>query len=290
MYERHFSLDQRPFNLRPDASFLYLSDQHRMALRLLEYGLFEQDGYSVVTGEIGCGKSMLVRYLLDQVGDQFQIGLIANTHASFGGLLHWVTGAFGLPRENRSESELYDDFVEFLMSGYRRGKQTLLIVDEAQNLGVGSLEEIRVLSNINADGAHIIQLLLVGQPELRDILNDQRLRQVAQRISSHYHLDPLTTEQVSAYIHHRLVVAGARRPIFTQQSMRLVAEASGGVPRLINQICDSCLVYAYAGGHPHVLESTVRQVVKDRRDSRVLPLQQASVRDDVSLLDQPVLS
>jgi len=272
MYENYFNLKARPFNLRPDPSFLYLSEQHAMALRMLEYGLFEQDGYTLITGEVGSGKSTLVRHLLTALGNDFQIGLISNTHAAFGDLLYWVAAAFGIRRENRTDAELYDAFVEYLISGYRSGLRTLLIVDEAQNLGVGSLEEVRVLSNINADGAHVMQLLLVGQPELRRLLQRRELVQVAQRVSTHFHLDALDGDAVPGYIRHRLLVAGAKRPIFSNRAMELIRIASGGIPRLINQICDTALVYAYANRDSYVVADTVRSVIRDRQASRVLPL------------------
>jgi len=279
MYEAHFNLDTRPFNLRPDPAYLFLSRQHTMALSMLEYGLFEQDAFTVITGEVGCGKSMLVRYLLNKLDDTFQIGLISNTHSSFGDLLHWVTGAFGIARDNRTEAELYDAFVNFLVAGYRRGLKTLLIVDEAQNLDVDSLEEIRVLSNINADGNHVMQLLLVGQPELRDLLQRSELVQVAQRIATHFHLEPLSGDQVSAYIIHRLKIAGATRPIFSEKALEVIADASGGIPRLINQLCDACLVYSFANGTRQVPGDTATQVVNDRIESQVLPLGDSYTRE-----------
>jgi len=272
MYEKYFQLKARPFNLRPDPSFMYLSEQHAMALRMLEYGLFEQDGYTVITGEVGSGKSTLVRHLLNALGHSFQIGLISNTHAAFGDLLHWVAAAFGIRREKRTDAELYDAFVDYLISGYRSGRRTLLIVDEAQNLGVGSLEEVRVLSNINADGAHVMQLLLVGQPELKRLLQRRELVQVAQRISTHFHLDALAGDAVPGYIRHRLLVAGATRPIFSDRAMDLIRTASGGIPRLINQLCDTALVYAFANRENCVAADTVQSVIRDRQASRVLPM------------------
>jgi len=271
MYREHFGLLDKPFNLRPDPGYLYLSDRHTIALRMLEYGLFEQDGYTVITGEVGSGKTTLVRYLLETLEHDFQIGLISNTHKAFGDLLHWVVSAFGIRREGRTDAELHDAFVDFLVSGYRYGKRTLLIIDEAQNLGSESLEEVRVLSNINADGAHVMQLLLVGQPELRDLLRRRELTQVAQRVSTHYHLETLDRESVAPYIRHRLRIAGAQGPIFTESAVELIGRGSGGIPRLINQICETALVYAFSQGEPLVHAETVRNVLDDRHASRVLP-------------------
>lgn len=272
MYEQFYGLKCRPFTLRPDPRFLYRSDTHTTALRMLEYGLFEQDGFVVLTGEIGSGKTMLVRHLLDTLDDSFQIGLIANTHGSFGDLLAWVASAFGIEHDGQSESSTYDRFVEYLIHGYAQGRKTLLIVDEAQNLSAESLEEVRVLSNINADGNQIIHLLLVGQPELRELLVKPELRQFAQRISMHHHVMPLDASDVADYVNHRLMVAGARRPIFTDRAHQSLALSSGGIPRLINQIADMSLFYAFAEQCRLVSGDIVRQVVWDRGKSRVLPL------------------
>ena len=277
MYQNHFQLAERPFNLRPDPSYLYLGERHRMALAMLEYGLFEQDGYAVITGDVGSGKTTLVRHLLRALDNEYQIGLITNTHKSFGDLLHWVTAAFGIERAGRTDAELHQAFVDYLVSVYERGQQTLLIIDEAQNLDPGSLEEVRVLSNINADASNVMQLLLVGQPELRELLRHPSLTQVAQRISTHYHLAPLAADDVGDYIRHRLQVAGAQRPLFTQPAIQMIAAASGGVPRLINQISETCLVYAFGANSQVVNSHTVNDVLNDRRASQILPLHRAQV-------------
>ena len=272
MYERFFGLACRPFALRPDPRFLYLGDRHATALQLLEYGLFEQDGFVVVSGEVGSGKTILIRHLLNALVDKYQIGLISNTHGSFGGLLYWVASAFDIPTEGRSEAALYDAFVQHLVDGYANGQRTLIIVDEAQNLSKKSLEEIRVLSNINADGNHIVQLLLVGQPELRQLLRQPGLEQFAQRISTHFHLRSLDEVDVSRYVNHRLTVAGAVRPIFTNTALDYLADASCGIPRLINQIADSALVYAFADQSRIVDSRIMLQVLNDRLLSQVLPV------------------
>ncbi|MEL7311228.1 MAG: AAA family ATPase [Pseudomonadota bacterium] len=282
MYLDHFNLQTRPFNLRPDPAFLYPSDQHKLALAVLEYGLMEQDGYVVITGEIGSGKTTLVRHLLSKLDSTFDIGLISNTHSSFGDLLHWVAVALGIERSDKTDAELHQAFVDHIIGVYARGRQTLLIVDEAQNLDADSLEEIRVLSNINTEGSHVLQLLLVGQPELRDRLADRRVSQIAQRVSTHYHLEALNETAVGDYLNHRLMVAGAKRPLFSASAVALIAEASGGVPRLINQIADTALVYAFASDSPRVYEKTMRDVLRDRQHSRLLPVRTSDSRLAVS--------
>ena len=272
MYERFFGLACRPFALRPDPRFLFLGERHATALQMLEYGLFEQDGFVVISGDVGSGKTILIRHLLNVLADKYQIGLISNTHGSFGGLLYWVAAAFDIPTEGRSESALYDAFVKHLIGAYSRGQRTLIVVDEAQNLTKKSLEEIRVLSNINADGNHIVQLLLVGQPELRDLLRQPGLEQFAQRISTHFHLRPLDDADVARYINHRLMVAGAAKPIFTNTALEYLADASCGIPRLVNQIADSALVYAFADQSRIVDSRIMLQVLNDRLLSQVLPV------------------
>ncbi|MEO1420404.1 MAG: AAA family ATPase [Pseudomonadota bacterium] len=282
MYLEHFNLASRPFNLRPDPAFLFPSEQHKLALAVLEYGLLEQDGYVVVTGEVGSGKTTLVRHLLGKLEPDFEVGLITNTHSSFGDLLHWVTAAFGLRRESRTDAELHQTFIDHIIGVYARGRKTLLIVDEAQNLDTGSLEEIRVLSNINADGSHVLQLLLVGQPELREKLADPRVTQIAQRISTHFHLDALAPAAIGEYINHRLWVAGASRPLFSQRAVDLIGRASGGVPRLINQIAETALVYAFAANANRVYFNTVEDVLKDRKTSKLLPVR-SNLNEDLAV-------
>lgn len=269
MYLQHFELADRPFNLRPDPDYLFLGSQHSLALRMLEYGLFEQDGFIVITGSVGSGKTTLVRHLLRAANDSHSVALISNTHASFGDLLHWVAAAFGIPREGRTDAELHQAFTDHLITVYERGQRTLLIIDEAQNLDPGSLEEIRVLSNINADRSQVLQLMLVGQPELRLLLQRAELRQVAQRISTYHHLAPLDAEDVGDYIRHRLTVAGARRPLFSEAAIARIAAASSGVPRLINQIAEAALVYSFAEAAHRVYAEVVDQVLADRRQAGV---------------------
>ncbi len=271
MYEAFFGFGEKPFSLLPDPAFLYPSRKHRMGLMMLEYGLMNQATISVITGEIGSGKTTLIRKLLSGLEDEITVGLISNTHRSFGDLLQWVLVAFGLESRSQDKAALYRTFVDFVIAEYARGQRTILIVDEAQNLEAETLEELRMLSNVNADKDQVLQLILVGQPELRTTLQRPDLVQFAQRIAVDYHLDPLDREDTHAYIAHRLRVAGGRDGIFTEAARDRVHDHSGGVPRLINLLCDTALVYAFADGLETVDGALVDQVADDKRRGGFFP-------------------
>lgn len=266
IYNAHFGLSERPFTLLPDPDFLYWSDNHARAYAMLEYGMLTHAPITVITGEIGAGKTTLLRHLLRTLPEEFTVGLISNAQGNRGELLHWVLMALGVPTDSQaSYVQLFAQFQDFLIEEYASGRRTMLIFDEAQNLSIETLEELRMFSNINADKDELIQLVLVGQPELRDLITQPRLRQFAQRVSAEYHLPGMTGDQVQAYIHHRLAVAGASREIFTPAACECVHLASRGVPRLVNQICDYALVYAFTDGLDTVDARVIEQVVTDRR-------------------------
>jgi general secretion pathway protein A len=266
IYTDHFGLRERPFTLLPDPDFLYWSENHSRAYAMLEYGLLTHSPITVITGEIGAGKTTLLRHLLRSLPDDFTIGLISNAQGNRGELLHWVLMALGVTTDmNASYVQLFAQFQDFLIEEYASGRRTILIFDEAQNLSIETLEELRMFSNINADKDELIQLVLVGQPELRDLISQPRLVQFAQRVAAEYHLPGMTAEAVRAYIEHRLAVAGANREIFTPAACECVHLASRGIPRLVNQICDYALVYAYTDGLEKVDASVIEQVVTDRR-------------------------
>lgn len=266
MYEAFYGFTEKPFSLLPDPTFLYPSKKHQMALTMLEYGLANQAPITVVTGEVGSGKTTLVRALLNTIGDDVSVGLISNTHESLGDLMQWVALAFGLQYRGKQKVELYEDFVQFTVDEYARGRRTVLIIDEAQNMSVESLEELRLLSNVNADKSQVLQLLLVGQPELRATLNRQELRQFAQRIASSFHLSSLNREETGEYIGHRLEVAGGRRDLFDDPAKQAVWYHSRGIPRVINTLCDMALVYGFAEERPRIDQTLVRCVVEDRKE------------------------
>jgi type II secretory pathway predicted ATPase ExeA len=246
LYERFFGLAGRPFSLLPDPRFLYASRTHTQALSLLEYGLTEQAGFVVLTGEVGTGKTTLLRHLLERVGDEVEVGLVTNTHRSFGELMKWVMRAFDLDFRDKDPVERHETFVDHLLLRYAEGKRVVLMIDEAQNLGAEALEQLRMLSNVNTGGDHLLQLMLIGQPELRALLQDASLRQFVQRVGIDYHLQPLDREDTARYLGHRLALVGGRASLFTAEACVGIHWFSHGIPRLINTLADLALVHAYA--------------------------------------------
>ena len=266
MYEAFYGLAEKPFSILPDPEFLYWAPGHEMAYSMLEYGVVNQAGITVITGGIGCGKTTLVRQLLRDLDECVTVGLVANTIGGRGKLLNWVMMSLNQPFETRSYVALYQKFQEFLIEEYGRGRHVILIIDEAQNLTVDALEELRMLSNINADKDQLLQLILIGQPQLRDLLRQPRLVQFAQRVSADFHLKPLQSDEVAGYIDHRLALAGASRPIFSRLACELIGTASKGIPRTINILCDTSLVYGFSAGASTIGPDVVSQVLDDKRD------------------------
>jgi type II secretory pathway predicted ATPase ExeA len=262
MYEKFFGFSVRPFQMAPDPQFLFLSAQHRAALLQLEYAMTHDAPFCLITGEIGSGKTTLIRHLLNKTESTLTVGLINNTSRDIRQLMQWVSLAFDLPFEGRSEVGLRKQFEEFLIREYAAGRRCVLIVDEAQNLGRRNLEELRLLSNINADQDLLLQTILVGQPELRGLLADPRLQQVAQRISVEFHIGALSAEEAGHYIRHRLRIAGGPLSTFSSNAVRLIYLRSEGVPRLINRICDLSLVHAFSLGERRVGHEIVAEAAR----------------------------
>ncbi len=265
MYEEYFGLREKPFSLNPDPGFLYLSDRHRTALNVLEYGLTRQAGIVVLTGEVGSGKTTLIRHFLGEVADDATVGVITNTHPALADLLKWIALAFKLDMKDKPPFELYQDFLAFVESQYAEGRRTVLIVDEAQHLSVETLEELRMLTNVNVDKDILLQTVLVGQPELLDTLKRPELSQFAQRVLVDYHLSALNFPETRAYINHRTRVAGGAADLFALEAIGGIFYMSGGIPRLINSICDIALVYAYADDKRQVDLETVMALIEDRQ-------------------------
>jgi len=265
MYQSFYGFQEKPFSLLPDSGFLYLSDKHRMALTLLEYGLMNQAGFTVISGDIGTGKTTLIRQLLNQIDETIRVGLISNTHQTFGDLMQWIALAYDLPHHGKNKVELYQDFMDFIIQEYAHGKRTVLIVDEAQNMSAETLEELRMLSNVNADKDQVLQVILVGQRELRDTLRRPDLVQFAQRIGVDYHLEPLGEQETMDYIRHRCTKAGGDADLFSDEACKQVFKATGGVPRLINLLCDTTLVYGYADQREQIDAQLVSDVARDKQ-------------------------
>ena len=289
MYREFFNLKEKPFSLNPDPEFLYLSKNHIRAQTMLEYGFHSQAGFTVITGDIGAGKTTLVNYLLAKEGEDVVIGVINNTHSSFGNLMSWILDAFDLDEPSPESAKKLRKFTEFVMEQYSDGKRVLLVIDEAQNLSEEILEELRLISNINITNDVFLQLILIGQPELIEKLNDPKLTQFAQRIGVDFNLRPMDYVDTGKYIFHRLKVAGSHKSIFTSDAVAAVFCFSEGVPRRINTLCDMALVYAYADESKTINAKLILGVIKDRNLSAVIrptALQSKEVRDVAHWLNE----
>jgi len=272
MYEAFYGLKKKPFSMLPDPDFLFLSKKHQAALALLGYGLLNHAGFCVISGEPGAGKTTIVRAFLQTIGDDITVGLITNTHRSFGGLLDWTLSAFNLHRPNLTQVEMYQIFMDYLIKEYAKNRSVLLIIDEAQNMSADALEELRMLSNVNSEKDQLIQIILVGQPALKEMLSKPELVQFAQRIAVDYHLDLLDLEETCGYIQHRLITAGAEKDVFTPAACERIYNHSGGTPRLINLLCETVLVYGFADQLEMVDVDMVDEMVQERMKNSVVPI------------------
>src|SRR6266536_2486273 len=242
-----FGLEQKPFNPTPDPRFLYLSPGHREGLAQLLYGIQEHKGFILLTGEIGTGKTTLLRSLLSRLDGNTASAFVFDTTLPFEGLLEYMLEDFGVAKPGESHVQRLIALNNFLIERHRAGQNTVLVLDEAQNLDLHALEQIRLLSNFETQTEKLLQILLVGQPELLDKLDRPELRQLKQRIGLRCRLLPLTPEQTRDYIRTRLRIAGARDlGLFSDAAITRIAEYSGGIPRLINTLCDHCLLIGYA--------------------------------------------
>ncbi|MCP9440091.1 MAG: AAA family ATPase [Nitrospira sp.] len=271
MYESFYRFRAKPFSLVPDPEFLYLSRRHKPGLNVLEYGLLNRALFTVLTGEPGTGKTTLLNKILEEHHSRFTVGVIGTTHPNDQSLLPWVADAFGLDVSGLDTVGQFRRITAFLKQAFLAGRQVLLVVDEAQNLSLPTLEDLRLLSNLN-DGRQIgLQIVLAGQPTLRAMLTRPDMRQFAQRITVDYVLEPLSEEDVRAYIRHRLAVVGGDPELFTEYAAHLVCRLSGGIPRLINQLCDLSLAYGFGEGAERITAPLVLQVASDRAVGGMLP-------------------
>ena len=264
LYTKFFGLRERPFTLLPDPEFLFWSNQHKRAFAVLEYGIISRAPITLITGEVGAGKTTLLQALLARVEEEVTIGLISNAQGGRGELVQWVLSALGLPiSRDQTYVDMFRQLQEFLIEEYASGRRVILIFDEAQNLSVEGLEELRMLTNINSNKDELLQLVLVGQPELRDMVMRPELRQFAQRVSANFHLGNMDEATVASYLVHRLKIAGGTGREITEDAASAIHAASGGVPRLVNQLADISMVYAWTLEEPGVSAETVSLVLAE---------------------------
>jgi type II secretory pathway predicted ATPase ExeA len=264
MYESFYGFNIRPFALLPQEEFMFLSRQHRMALDLLVYGLSNRALFCVISGDIGTGKTTLLRYLLRRRGPQISVGMVTGVNGTFLELLQWTLSEFGLDHRGVDKIGMQQQLVELGKREEASGRRMVLIIDEAQSLAPDVLEELRLFSNVSAGYAPVLQTVLVGQPALRDTLRRREMRQFAQRVGVDYVLTPLDKEQTQAYIRHRLGLAGpGQEDLFTAEACDAIFEMSRGIPRIINLLSDTALVYGYADQKPAIDATTVNEMLRD---------------------------
>jgi general secretion pathway protein A len=267
MYENFYGLKENPFNVTPNPEYIYLGEDHREALAQLLYGVREKKGFIVITGEVGTGKTTLVHYLLEKIGgnSHTQTAFLFNPKLTANDFIHYILKDLGVRVHGQTKGEYLHNLHRYLLNAYRNDERVVLIVDEAHGLNPELLEEIRLLSNLETSKSKLLQIILVGQPELDKTLSQPEFRQLKQRINLRYYLPPLPEKETKEYIEKRLRVAGARGPIFTEKAMKEIYSKSGGIPRLINILCDNALLNGYALDQKLVDEKSVREVAKDLR-------------------------
>jgi general secretion pathway protein A len=264
MYLEFYGLAEAPFSLTPDPRYLYFSRRHREAYEHLLYGITQRKGFIQLTGEVGAGKSTLCRAVLEALGEGYSTALILNPVMTGIQLLRTILRELSLPDRGNDRTRLLDRLNAFLLEESHNGREVVLVVDEAQDLSDELLEEVRLLSNLETDDRKLLQIVLVGQPELRAALDSHRLRQLRQRITVRYHLGPLERDEAESYIQHRLRVAGADgRPTFTRPALRSISSYSRGVPRLINAVCDASLLCGWVEGCDRLSWRQVRRAIAE---------------------------
>lgn len=281
MYEEHFGLTETPFSISPDPRYLYMSERHREALAHLLYGLNSEGAFILLTGDVGTGKTTVSRCLLEQIPEDTKLALVLNPKLSALELLETICdelyGKHNAPHlklpENQATVKLFVDIINrYLLDAHARGRKTVILIEEAQNLDLDVLEQLRLLTNLETNEHKLLQIILLGQPELLDILERPELSQLAQRITARYHLTPLSEQEMVAYIDHRLTVAGCRHTLFSRSLLRHLYRLTGGIPRLVNVLCDRALLGAYVQNSSRVdrktLDTAAREVFGERAMKR----------------------
>ena len=264
MYTDFFGLTAKPFELLPNPRFLYLSAGHKKALSYLQYGIQERAGFTLLTGEVGSGKTTLLRDIINKVDTDTTLAMVFNTRVDSHQLVSMINEDFGLKIDNKDKVQLLRDLNDFLLTECQQGRRPIIIIDEAQNLSEDSLEEIRLLSNLEADSFKLVQIIFVGQPELRQIIARPSLKQLRQRISISCHLNPLSREEMEEYIYHRLATVGDRNCVeFLDGVFDAIFKFSGGIPRLINLLCDFLLLSAFVEETKQISVQLVEESIKE---------------------------
>ena len=264
IYNEFYGFREQPFNITPDPRFLFYSERHREAFNHLLFGVKERKGFIQVTGEVGAGKTTLCRAFLEHLGNDFTTALILNPCMTSNQLLRTVLLELGLKPSYNDRVRSYETLNDFLLAELEVGRDVVVIIDEAQDLTPELLEQVRLLSNLETDQRKLLQIVLIGQPELRTLLDRKRLRQLRQRITVRYHLGPLSSPETEHYIMHRLQVAGGNsRPTFNRWALRKIHRSAGGIPRLINVLCDKTLLCGYVDGEAHLTTRHVRRALKE---------------------------
>lgn len=264
MYNDFYGFSEAPFNITPDPRFLFFSSRHQEAFNHLLYGIRERKGFIQLTGEVGAGKTTLCRALLEELGPEVETALILNPVLTATQLLRGILAELGVEIGRVDRARCLEELNRYLLAQVAAGRDVVLIIDEAQDLSPELLEQVRLLSNLETDQRKLLQIVLIGQPELRELLDQRRLRQLRQRITVRYHLGPLDREDSERYLRYRLLIAGANsRPTFSRWALTRIHRYSGGVPRLINAVADKTLLAGYVAGVDHLRGHHVRRAVRE---------------------------
>jgi general secretion pathway protein A len=269
MYEEYFGFKEKPFNIAPDPDFLYLSRKHQNAITSLDFGLMDDAGLILFTGDIGTGKTTLIHHILRRIGADFTVAVVFNTNVDAGQLLGIILQEFGLNADSVNKAAAIKTLSRFLIDLRSRNKRPLLIIDEAQSLSLDALEEIRLLSNLQDGSTMLLQIMLVGQPELKDRLKSPSMASLTQRIAVNYHLKPFEREETAQYIAHRLQTAGGRADLFTDAAIDRIHRMTRGIPRSINILCHAALVYGFADELSVIDVPVLEEIMSDTQDSGI---------------------